>query len=172
MPRRTTLNFGDLETWINNISAAVAEEAVERVVRNLKIQGPFYTGEFENAWDVRLGNTSIPATKKQGDVRSLKQILAEGPSPRQVTPLRAGVDFPNAPKRGNVAYTIDNQMEYRDIAKDLAPGRIKGGGNQTAPQDWYTTYVQGGGLATTLALATNRVSKDPKITNFKGDLNR
>ena len=172
MPRRTNLNFGDIETWINNISSQVAEEAVEQVVRNLKIKGPFWTGEFENAWEVELGNVNIPASKKRGDVRSLKQLLAEGPNPRQFTPLRAGVDFPNAPKRANVTYTIDNEMEYRDVAKDLEPGRVKSGGNQTAPRNWYTTYIQGGGLATTLALATNRVSADPKIKNFKGNLNK
>ena len=172
MPKRTTFNFGDIETWLTNITSEVAEEAVERVVRNLKIQGPFYTGEFENAWEVELGNTTIPASKRTGDVRSLRQILAEGPNPRQLSPLRAGVDFPNAPKKTNVTYTIDNAMEYRDIAKDLVPGRIKGGGNQTAPQDWYVTYIQGGGLATTLALATNRVTQDPKIKNYRGNLNK
>ena len=69
-------------------------------------------------------------------------------------------------------------MEYRDIAKDLIPARADGRyrgdmPNATSAQDWYVTrYLQGGGLAQTLALATDRVSKDPKIKNYKGDLNR
>ena len=172
MPRQTNLNFGDIETWLTNISSEVAEEAVEQVVRNLKGRGPFWTGEFENGWVVELGDVTIPASKKRGDGRSLKQILAEGPRPRDISLLRAGVDFPNAPKKTKITYTIDNEMDYRDIAKDLIPGRIKGGGNQTAPQNWYTTYIQGGALATTLQLATGRVSKDPKIRNFKGNLNK
>ena len=172
MPRRTNLNFGDFRTYVNNISSELAEQAVEGIVRNLKGRGPFWTGEFENAWEVRLGDVEIPASKQRGDTRSLEEILNEGPRPREISLLRAGVDFPNAPKKPDITYTIDNEMEYRDIAKDLEPGRIKGGGNQTAPQNWYTTYIQGGGLATTLALATNRVSADPKIKNFKGNLNK
>ena len=172
MPRRTNLNFGDIETWLTNISSQVAEEAVEQVVRNLKGRGPFWTGEFENGWEVRLGDVNIPATKKRGEGRSLEQILNEGPRPREISLLRAGVDFPNAPKKEKITYTIDNEMEYRDIAKDLVTGRIKRGGNQTAPQNWYTTYIQGGSLATTLQLATGRVSADPKIKNFKGNLNK
>ena len=67
-------------------------------------------------------------------------------------------------------------MEYRDIAKDLIPdatGVFRGDKpGRTAPKDWYVRYIQGGGLAQTLALATNRVSKDPKIKNYKGDFNR
>jgi len=35
-------------------------------------------------------------------------------------------------------------MEYRNLALDLEPGRIKAGGNETAPQDWYVTYYAGG----------------------------
>ena len=58
-------------------------------------------------------------------------------------------------------------MEYRDIAKDIAPGRLKAG-KGTARQDWYVNYTQGGGLATTIQLATNKTSQDPKIKNFKG----
>ena len=83
-----------------------------------------------------------------------------------------------APKGGNkkVEYTIDNRMEYRDIAKDLQPdstGRYRGDrAGATARKDWYDRYIQGGGLVQTLALATDRVSKDPKIKNYKGDLNK
>ena len=94
--------------------------------------------------------------------------------PRQMQPYSVQA----APKGGNkkVEYTIDNRMEYRDIAKDLQPdstGKYRGDrAGATARKDWYDRYIQGGGLAQTLALATDRVSKDPKIKNYKGDLNR
>ena len=57
--------------------------------------------------------------------------------------------------RGVHEYTIDNRMEYRDVAKDLIPdnfGRLRGKKEgRTAPLNWYRTYLEGGGLQTTLA---------------------
>ena len=169
---RAEFNFGDLNTWINNIKSEVAETASEEIIKKLQIEGPYWSGEFAGAWEARLGKTNIPADQKsmfRGDDRSaLKQ-------PRQMQPYSVQA----APKSGNkkVEYTIDNRMEYRDKAKDLEPVNAKGEyrGDQpgaTARKDWYTRYLQGGGLAQTLALATDRVSKDPKIKNYKGDFNR
>jgi len=176
MPKEARLDFGDLETWLNNISTEVAAEAVENIVRNLKVKGPYWTGDFQDAWVVELGDKTIPAIRKPSTpIGNLRELLAEGPRPARITPLRRGIDFevPSKDKlRDNLKYTIDNLMTYRDIAKDLVPGRIKGGGRETAPANWYVNYIQGGGLATTLALATNRVSKDPKITNFRGNLTK
>lgn len=168
---RAEFNFGDLNTWINNIKSEVAETASEEIIKKLQIEGPYWTGEFAGAWEARLGKTNIPADQKsmfRGDDRSaLKQ-------PRQMQPYSVQA----APKGGNkkVEYTIDNRMEYRDIATDLEPdstGRYRGDKDgATARKDWYIRYLQGGGLAQTLALATDRVSKDPKIKNYKGNLNR
>ena len=159
------LGFGDFETYLNRISSTLAEKAVEDITTQLKIRGPYWTGEFEEAWAVTDGKpipADISATGTQED------RLAEGAQPRQVTRLKAGVDFPNAPKKGPIKYNIDNRMEYREIAKDIIPGRIKGGGNETANQDWYENYIQGGGLATTIQLSAGKTSQDPKIKNFKG----
>jgi hypothetical protein len=158
------LDFGDFDTYINLIKAEVAEKAAEEITTQLKIRGPYWTGEFEEAWEVTSGKP-IPASTPASGTRDERQEA--GPQPRQVTRLKAGVDFPNAPKKGPIKYTIDNRMEYRDIAKDIVPGRIKAG-RQTAKQDWYVNYTQGGGLATTIQLATNKTSQDPKIKNFKG----
>jgi len=171
MPRRVNLDFGDFETYISNISSECAEKAAEEITTSLKIKGPYWTGEFEGAWEVTLGK-DIPASQPRQDTRSQKEIIEDGPQTRQLTRLKAGVDFPSMPKQVTSKYTIGNRMEYRDIALDLEPGRIKAGGNETADQDWYETYTRAGGLATTLALATGKVSKDPKIKNYKGNLNR
>ena len=165
------LGFGAFETYINRISSTLAEKAVEDITTQLKIRGPYWSGEFEEAWEVTDGEP-IPADIPKKDTRPLKEILADGSEPRQVTRLKAGVDFPSAPKKGLIQYNIDNRMEYRDIAKDIIPGRIKGGGNETATQDWYENYIQGGGLATTIQLSTGKTSQDPKIKNFKGKVGR
>ena len=47
MARRRISNFGDLNTWINNIKSEVAEAAREEIViKNLQIEGPYWSGEF------------------------------------------------------------------------------------------------------------------------------
>ena len=166
---RAEFNFGDLNTWINNIKSEAAETASEEIIKKLQIEGPYWTGEFAGAWEARLGKTNIPADQKpifRGDERSAQ--------PRQMEPYSVQA-APRSPNK-KVEYTIDNRMAYRDIAKDLEPdstGVLRGDKpGATARKDWYIRYIQGGGLAQTLALATDRVSKDPKIKNYRGDFNR
>jgi len=59
-------------------------------------------------------------------------------------------------------------MEYRDIALDLIPGRFEVDKNNTAEQDWFLRYVQGGGLRTALKEATGQASRDPQLRGNKG----
>lgn len=164
-------NLAPIETWINNIKSEVAQEAADAIIRQLQIKGPYWTGSFAGAWEARLGKTPIPATENAVNRGDTFSAVAQ---PRQLETYIVQ----EAPKnnRKNVEYTIDNRMVYRDVAKDLVPdatGLLRGNKpGRTAPLNWYTSYLQGGGLATTLALATNRVSKDPKIQQFKGNLNK
>ena len=166
---RLNLDFGDVYTYLNLVKSEVAEKAVEDITTQLKIRGPYWTGEFEEAWEVTDGKAISASSLPSG---TMEERIAAGPQPRQVTRLKGGVDFPSAPKKGPVNYTIDNRMVYRDIAKDLEPGRIKSGGRETADQDWYVNYIQGGGLATTIQLSTGKTSQDPKIKNFKGKIGK
>ena len=166
---RLNVDFGDMSTYLNLVKSEVAEKAVEDITTQLKIRGPYWTGEFEEAWEVTNGKP-IPADIPASGTK--EERLAAGPQPRQVTRLRGGVDFPSEPKKGPVNYAIGNRMEYRAIAQDLVEGRIKGGGNETADQDWYVNYVQGGGLATTIQLSTGKTSQDPKIKNFRGKIGK
>jgi len=168
---RAEFNFGDLNTWINNIKSEVAETASEEIIKKLQIEGPYWSGEFAGAWEARLGKTSIPANQRSSFRGSDRSAVAQ---PRQMEDY----SVQSAPKGSNkkIEYTIDNRMVYRDIAKDLQPdstGVFRGDKpGATARKDWYIRYLQGGGLAQTLALATDRVSKDPKIKNYRGDFNR
>ena len=163
MPRRASFGNNDFSTWINNIKSEVAEEASEAIIRQLQIKGPYWTGNFAGAWEARLGNVNIPADKKSPD---------RDQRPRQLETY--SVQAAPKGKKGNVQYTIDNRMEYRDVAKDLIPdstGKRRGDKEgRTAPLNWYRTYLEGGGLQTTLALATNRVAKKPEIKNFRGTI--
>ena len=59
-------------------------------------------------------------------------------------------------------------MEYRNIALDLVPGRFSADKQNTAPQDWYVTYIQGGGLVGALKQATGKASSNPRVKGYKG----
>ena len=170
MARRASFGNSDFSTWINNIKSEVAEEASEAIIRQLQIKGPYWTGNFAGAWEARVGNVNIPADQKSLDRD--KDVNDDGKSTRQIETYVVE----QAPKgrKGNLQYTIDNRMEYRDVAKDLIPdstGSLRGEKpGRTAPLNWYRTYLEGGGLQTTLALATNRVAKKPEIKNFRGKI--
>ena len=160
MPRRTKFKLPGFSTYVKNIKNTVSREAAEQIVKDLKDIGPYWSGDFESAWVVKPGTTRVSATRQPSGERP---DTARG---RQTTP----VSVPPARGRGNVEYTIGNEMVYRDIAMDLDPGRVRWKGGEppnTAPQDWYRTYVEGGNLRLTLEQATARAAKDPKIRGFK-----
>jgi hypothetical protein len=157
MARRTSFKLPGFTTWVDNIKNTVSQEAAEQIVNDLKEVGPYWSGDFESAWVVKSGTTRVSANRQPSGERP------PTPRGRQVTP----VSVPPARGRKSTEYTIGNEMEYRNVAMDLEPGRIKGGGNETAEQDWYRTYVEGGNLRLTLQQATDRAAKDPKIRGFK-----
>ncbi len=166
---KAEFNIGPINTWINNIKGEIAQEAAEAIIIKLQIEGPYWTGNFAGAWEARLGNVDIPADQESLDRNRDLGVDASGKAASQLETYVVE----EAPKKSKklVQYSIDNRMVYREIAKDLEPDSTgtyrKERENITARPDWYVRYLQGGGLATTLALATNRVSKDPAIQNYK-----
>ncbi len=115
------------------------ELAARNTTVELKQRGPYWSGDFEAAWEVHLGQVRIPSDKEEG-------LWQEKPSPRQLTPVVIPVDDTDS-LRG---YTIANRMEYADIAMDLVPGDnglYRGERpNQTARdgKDWFERYMFGG----------------------------
>ena len=163
MARTAKFKLPGFRTWIDIVEKTVAAEAAERIVTDLKKAGPYYTGEFEENWVVEPGDKRIPATKESALTQAEKwQGFKDGSFPlaRRVTPV-------NVPE-GFTQYSIGNRMAYRDVAMDLKPGRFEPGKNNTAPQDWYVSYAQGGGLQNALKAATGKAAKDPKIKGFNG----
>lgn len=157
MARQTGFKLPGLRTWVDNIKNEVSQKAAEQIVLDLKEIGPYWTGTFEESWVVRPGDTRISASTPARERTAFAQ-------PRKITPIQ--VAKPRG--RKSVFFTIGNTAEYRNVALDLVPGRVKGGGNETAPQDWFRTYVEGGNLRLTLQQVTGRVAQDPKIRGFKG----
>ena len=161
MARRTSFKLPGLTTWVDNIKNEVSKAAAEEIVSDLQVSGPYWSGEFADAWVIKQGKTRVNATKKPS-------------GPRRSTPASFNpkpITAPPPSGRKSVEYTIGNEMVYRDIALDLDPERVRWKGGQppnTAPQNWYRTYVEAGELRQTLEKATDRVAKNPKIRGFQG----
>jgi len=112
------------------------EDMAFNTVKTLQKAGPYWDGYFANEWVVRQGDVDIPAFIKGAPTgKRFPDIIF-----RELTdPVIPPADL----RKG---YTIGNQMEYRAIAMDLEPGRIKVEGGGTAEQDWYTNLMEGGEL--------------------------
>ena len=122
-------------------SQKLVEAAAAEIVDDLKDKGPYYTGHFEESWEVAPGAVNIPATSQHPLTNTQRWQgwkTNQFPESRRRTPVRI--------PEGESTLTIGNRASYRDYAMDLLPGRVEPGKNNTAPKDWFVTYVQGGGL--------------------------
>lgn len=166
MPRRrrqSKFKLNGLRTYIDAVSRATSAKAAETIVYDLKRIGPYYSGEFEEAWVVKPGDQRINASKPSSLTQEERRDESL-PFPKRVTP----VDIPTLPKGAKSEYSIGNEMEYRNVAMDLVPGRWGTGKRNTAEKDWFIKYVQGGGLKNALKEATGKTASDPKIKGYRG----
>jgi hypothetical protein len=136
--------------FVLETTRAAAREAMVEIAANTVTQlqkaGPYWDGYFANEWVVRQGDVSIPAILKG---------VEQGDEPASARDLTPPVIPPADLRKG---YTIGNQMEYRAIAMDLKPGRLKKGPG-TAEQDWYTNLMEGGELIRINKAAANAAFK-------------
>lgn len=166
--RRTSIKIPGLTAWVDNIKNTVSQETARDIVKDLQFLGPWYSGEFAKNWVVKAGQTSITATKDRTSYFKLppgETTTKPGGRDAMPGPL-SGV--PRAQGRKSIFYTIGNRMKYRNIALDLEPGRFSPDKKNTAGQDWYVLYVEGGLLRRRLEQSTQRVANLPKISGFKG----
>ena len=144
----------DFAKWINMVEAEVLRESAKQVVQELKVAGPYYSGEFERNWVVVPGAKNIPGT------------VTEGTRPK-VARNRTITQTP-IPQPQNNSLTIGNRMDYKLVAQDLVPGRLKeGGGAGSANQDWFTTYASSQ-IQNALKKGVSAATQDSAIRNFKG----
>ena len=128
------------------------EMAARNITMELKQRGPYWTGQFEAAWEVAAGQVRLDSNL--GDQATWEQIK-NGPKARQVTP----VFVPPADER-LLGYTIGNLMEYADVALDHVPGEDGRYRHEraraTAEADWFDRYILGGEGSTTLAFSVKQ----------------
>ena len=168
--RRTSFKIPGLTAWVDNIKNELSQETAREIVKDLQFLGPWYSGEFAKNWVVKSGQTSVGATKERTAFFRLppgETTTKPGGRNAMPGPLNG---VPRARGRKSIFYTIGNQMKYRNIALDLEPDkpRFRPGVNNTAGQDWYVLYVEGGFLRRRLEQSTQRVANLPKISGFKG----
>jgi hypothetical protein len=130
----------ELQRGINRDAYAMTRRAALRIVNDLQVKGPYWDGLFYNAWEVQAGDVNIPADQEG----LLTPSETAQPKPKAGAFTLSDIPEQRVDYRRVPSLTIGNRMVYRDIALDLEPGRIKGEGGGTAPQDWYLTYYGGG----------------------------
>jgi len=161
MARKTNIKIPGLNAWIDNIKNELSENAARDIVIDLKIAGPYWSGEFESNWVVKRGSVGVGATKES----------QFGVFPERRTRTITDVTIPPAKGRKDITYSISNQMVYRNIALDLEPGRLRKSGelsySDQPAQDWYVKYLQTE-LRSRLEKTTGKVARLPGIRNFRG----
>jgi len=163
MARTTNVKIPGFNAYIDNVKNALSEAAARDIVIDLKILGPYWSGEFEANWVVVRGAAGGAANKQTS-------YTGEGMPPRKERTI-TDVTIPPAQGRNSITYSIFNRMAYREVALDLQPGRLNASGKQSysgqPAQDWYSNYVQTK-LRSRLEQTTGKVARLPRIKNFQG----
>ena len=132
------------------------ELAARNITMDLKRNGPYWTGQFEAAWEVAAGQVRIEGSIEDS---STWEQVKDGPPNKEGQHPTTPVFVPPADEslRG---YTIGNLMEYADIAMDLEPGDDGNYRHQraraTAEADWFPRYILGGEGTRTLAFSVKQ----------------
>lgn len=148
MPRR---KLGDqLKTFMREKAAEASETTAKNIAYALKEAGPYWTGSFEQSWEVESGQTTI---------KPIYDPLPATPQPlrREISP----VTIPRENRRRPKGYTIGNAAKHRDIAMD-APGTQRNAEGNTVnyvPRGWFNRFTQGGPMVRVAADSIKEVSR-------------
>jgi hypothetical protein len=153
-----------------------AARSAQGVVKDLQELGPAWSGEFSNSWEIA---TASKVTSGTG---------APGAPQRLLAPDLTVDEYKFKPE---VKYYIANKAPHADVALDLVEssyrypgyepvkkaerGKRVGGlrgdlavdptgpNRRTAPLDWYTTYLRGGGIDKTISLYMDQALRNVKL---------
>ena len=184
--------FWDLAKQLDMVAASTVTfgplRAAHRVVSELQQEGPSWTGQFSNSWQIEtLDGRFFKGDGGRGEPRRLDIPLLTG---RQA--IKAGF------AKDRIVYTISNFSQWAGEATDLVESRfsrptsqpetqiglskweqsgqrrpskrhsryeIFGGGSgnasRTAPQDWFTKYVAGGSLDKAVTIEMANILRSP-----------
>lgn len=153
--------FTDLVPDFKKALAQGTKNIADKVTIDLKKEGPFWTGQFEQNWYIETGDVVIPPFKADETTWS-DGVVYWGDRAYPEPADRVYTDAFVPPPDGLKGYTIGNIMQYRDAAMDLTDGRRQAGTRRTAEQDWFRQYYHGPMIGT-VKLALDTVMKDAKF---------
>ena len=154
--------LGQLNRKIRRQIQSAARHAAAEIMNDLAESGPNWTGEFANSWvadapgvgegpngsyPYSIRDTpALPDTVK-AVARSPKLIISNSTSyAMQAMDLEEGYFIdPGTEPLGTV---VIEGSRYGRMRTDISPG--SGDARATAPEDWFTTYTNGGGLQKSL----------------------
>ena len=158
---------------IQDLVSKVAREAAVNIMNDLAEAGPVWSGKFQDSWVALPEGNSVGSGGRYpyslNDVPEIKLSLAQARSAL----LPGGKTYTIENTQPYAAYALDlEEGVFRQIGfpegKIVAQGTRNNGkvpgirgdvqtdadgtAISTAPKDWYTTYINGGGMQKALEL--------------------
>jgi hypothetical protein len=167
---RAGRNLLELDRIVGTTIANGQRAAAERVVRELQKDGPSWSGEFSNSWEIRTASRTVQGTGSAGEPQPIRAPSVTGQEATAGQILRDPIltisNF--SPHALEAIDAIEHDKEY--YARRLTPtpqtslglskwtttpegranssvrGQIGGGdpnssSSRTAPLDWFATYA-------------------------------
>lgn len=154
--------------------------SAEGIVRDLQEAGPSWTGKFSNSYQISSPSKVITGSRAAGAPQKIKAPGLTGQEVRtkpevkfkidNVAPykdyaldLKEGKFWPKVPKSSDKVPVVQGGLRPSTEHKRGQVSSGGGGAISTAPLDWYTTYVQGKKMDSTVQLVLDKHFNDLKL---------
>jgi len=162
-------------------------KAAERVVTELQQEGPIWTGEYANSWQIEAAGTVVKGNGQGGSPRPLKMPKLTTKQKRSLRTNKviisnfsekAGYAQDETPGRfrrftptplaqgGKWVQTGSGRKEGEVLRPDIGGGSEKSVSSRTADLDWYPTYLNSGKLSKAITVETDKALKKSKGGGF------
>lgn len=151
--------------------------SAEKIVAKLQEEGPNWSGEFSNSWQIESPSKVSTGSKQTGAPTKLKAPILTPKefkfkpeikyTIRNISPyaayaldLKEGRFYPRTPKLSNKTIQTGSRPNAPHKRGAVTPG--DGTASSSAELDWYTTYVNSGNLDRAI-----QVELDKNLRNLK-----
>ena len=154
--------FTDLIPDFSEAVGKALRQSSVKLMNDLAQAGPAYSGKFSSAWYAVPKGASVGANRSTGkiykyDLRNVPKAKFKSLVPGSYYEIANGMDYapqaldlrPGEFKKQESEPIQDEDKIKRGVRQKRIRGNIKegkGGNLSTAPLNWYTTYIRGGGL--------------------------
>jgi len=159
-------SLGQLNRDLRRKTQSAARHAAVEIMNDLAKAGPTWSGKFRDSWIADALGSALGKRSSYpysiADVAKLKDTIAAVKQPIKLKvyntteyaliaqDLREGKFYPRGEPIGKVVSQGKRPLDKNglSIRGNVQPG--EGRSKSTAPLDWFTTYIDGGGLARSL----------------------